>query len=472
VLAGCCRVGLRVAPPFTEVDILPGTRALSRSASARPWIAPVCLAGLAAYTFLMRAHGITDHFLMLGDQIRDWSIALRPFSGLPRVGTSSTAGGYSFGPVFYWVLWLIRVTIGPFMDNLPHAGGLGLAALQSCSDAVLCAGIRRASGSWTFALAAVLIVASSPFDAALSSVIWNPVLAVALAKAATGLVLSWREALTLPRRVVLFVLAWLAVQAHSAAMPVAIAVFLWVFAVRFRDGGARTLVRAAASAGAVVLLLQIPAALASESIQPTRVVASVRHPDRIRLVDSLGAVSGAVGSIALAPWSVPNVQLILLGAGTALWVATGTAAAPVAVTVVPLAAAVLLWSLWQHAYDSYLFLTLVPAAVLMVLWVLRLLPGEAARSVAAAILLAIAVLVQPRRLANAAQLFRLPGYGALVRGSRAVVARGEPMRSIDAPFLPPTSNPEFVYEILGGRINRHAPLAARLSATGEVVYVH
>lgn len=46
---------------------------------------------------------------MLADQIRDWRIALGAFRDLPLVGTPSTAGGVSLGPVYYWLLWLSRV---------------------------------------------------------------------------------------------------------------------------------------------------------------------------------------------------------------------------------------------------------------------------------------------------------------------------------------------------------------------------
>src|SRR5262249_61039433 len=119
---------------------------------------------------------------------------------LRLVDTGSPAGGHPFAPIFYCVLWLIRGVLGPFAGSLPHAGGVGLSALQSIADVVLCIGIRRATGSWTFAIATVLIIASAPFDLALSSVIWNPVLAVVFAKIGTGLILSWQERLTRPRR--------------------------------------------------------------------------------------------------------------------------------------------------------------------------------------------------------------------------------------------------------------------------------
>jgi hypothetical protein len=330
--------------------------------------------------------GITDHFLMLREQIRDWNIALGPLSSLPLVGTASTAGGHTFGPIFYWVLWLIRVTIGPFTGNLPHAGGIGLSLLQSGADVVLGLGIRRATGSWVFAVATVLIVASSPFDLALSSVIWNPVLAVAFAKVGTGLVLSWQGELTRPRRMILAAVAWFAVQAHSAALPFALAMFLWILWTQFNQGR-RALQTAVIEAAIVVLVLQIPAMFASESIRPTKIVAQMQEPQELRAGDAYRAVNDAVGSIGFAPFAVPQPTLILLAAVASVLLIRGPLSAIGVVTIVPLALTVAMWSIWQQVYDAYVFLTIVPAALLAILWTTRLLPDSGARSLSAAALL-------------------------------------------------------------------------------------
>jgi hypothetical protein len=76
-----------------------------------------------ALTLFLRVRGISRHFAMLGDQIRDWDIALGPFSALPLVGPATHVGGYTIGPAFYWILWGIRVTVGPWFSNRPHAAG-------------------------------------------------------------------------------------------------------------------------------------------------------------------------------------------------------------------------------------------------------------------------------------------------------------------------------------------------------------
>ena len=75
---------------------------------------------------IARTWGISDSFWLLGDQIRDWRLALLPFSELPLTGAPSSAGGVGFGPIYYWTLWVCRVAIGPWMNNLPPAGGIVL----------------------------------------------------------------------------------------------------------------------------------------------------------------------------------------------------------------------------------------------------------------------------------------------------------------------------------------------------------
>jgi len=101
------------------------------------------LVALGLYLIVIRLWGVSETLWMLADQIRDWRLALGPFSGLPLTGTSSTAGGASLGPIYYWVLWISRVVIGPLTANLPHAGVYGIAALQTAADILLFTALRR-----------------------------------------------------------------------------------------------------------------------------------------------------------------------------------------------------------------------------------------------------------------------------------------------------------------------------------------
>jgi hypothetical protein len=438
--------------------------------TSSPLSGRLLVAAVAAYTFWIRTRGLSDHFFLMGDQIRDWTIALGPFANLPLVGAPSNGGGNSFGPVYYWVLWASRVTIGPLVDNLPHAGGIGLAAAQSFADAVLCTGIRRASGSWVFAVATVLAIASCPFDLALSSVIWNPVLAVTFVKIGIGLLLAWANELTRPRRLVVFAVTWLAVQAHTPALPVAVSIAFGLVLLA-RQRGVPVLA-AVAEAACVVIVLQVPSMLTSASVQPTRVVGALQHLRQLRIFEAFRSVSVSMESMVAAPLAAPQMALVLICGAGALLRATGAFSPISAITVWPIALTVLLWAVWPEAYDSYLYMTVVPSVVLMLAWTARLLPAPAGRAAAAACLLALALLVQKPRIDHAATLFRLPEYGALVRGAGTIVQRQEPMRRIDAPFAREATDPEFLFRVLGGRIDRQAPMAARISAAGEVSYVH
>src|SRR5688572_24614514 len=146
-----------------------------------------------AYVLYIRIYDVADTFLMLGEQTRDWTIALGGLTELPLTGAPSTAGGRGFGPVYYWILWLGRHLVGPFTDNLPHAGGITVALLQSIANTWLLVALWRRVHI-ALALAMALLIASAPFDVAISSVIWNPPVAAALVKMATAMALTLGDA--------------------------------------------------------------------------------------------------------------------------------------------------------------------------------------------------------------------------------------------------------------------------------------
>ena len=75
---------------------------------------------------------------------------------------------------------------------------------------------------WALALAMCLLIASAPFDIALSSLIWNPPVSAALIKMATAIALSLTRGVADWRRSSLTAaLAWMARQAHLSAIFVA-----------------------------------------------------------------------------------------------------------------------------------------------------------------------------------------------------------------------------------------------------------
>jgi hypothetical protein len=114
----------------------------------------------------------------------------------------------------------------------------------------------------------------------------------------------------------------------------------------------------------------------------------------------------------------------------------------------------------------------MPAAALtVVLGVASLAWGKLARPVGIAIF-AGALLLVPARLARAATMARMPEYRILVSASRTL-AHGvdRPLRAVRTQFpLPPSSDPEFLYNIFGGRIVRGAPWMAIITLDGQIIY--
>jgi hypothetical protein len=236
-----------------------------------------------ALTLTIRIWDIDRHFWLLEDQIRDWAIALGPGTELPMVGPPTHVHGYTIGPAFYWILWLIRVTLGPWFHNLPHAGGIGQAMLQSAADTILLAAVWRRTTSVWLALATITLLATASYDLALSALVWNPMVGSALAKVATGLVLlAWPERSAVGVAVTAAV-AWCAVQSYTGAVFVAIGIFVALLAPPVARRDWLTLWRNAASIAIVVALLQVPYAV---------------HQLSTRFHDSgMSAVAGSVGRI-------------------------------------------------------------------------------------------------------------------------------------------------------------------------------
>lgn len=441
---------------------------------ARPL--PILLLG--TYTFAIRVHGIHRHFWMYGDQMRDWAIATGPLAELPLVGTPSTVGGTSLGPVFYWTLWTIAHTLGPWFDRLPHAGGIGLAALQSAADMLLASALWRRLGSLAAAAAVVLLAASSPHDLAFSATIWNPVLAVALAKTALALVLIPGERPAPARVGGAAGAAWLAVQAHSGALFVAATVFLW-FIVRELRGGAygRAAATAAGLAG-VVLALQVPflvhvARHSTAGVAPEvvlRTVGQVGEPGAFSLARSAAAVGDALEVLVAGPFSVPGFLFLLLACAIVLVALRRRQPDLLFATVVPIALAIAGFAPWTRPFDSYWFLALVPSAVLLAVCALLAIVPARRAGAAAAILLIAAVAVQPPRVARSREFLRLPEYEALVRGSRQIARYGAPVARVEADFVDPEVDREVLLRLLGGHIDRHARLAAVIEPDGRAVF--
>jgi hypothetical protein len=263
----------------------------------------------------IRVWSITKNYGLFGDQIRDWTIALGSLADLPFVGPSSPSGGRSLGPAFYWVLWAIRGTLGPWFENLPHAGGLGQAIFQSAGDSLLLAGIWRRTGSASLAVAATVLVAA--YDLQLPAMAWSPSTAVAFAKLATGFVLLGWTQRSSAGVAAAAAIAWCAVQCDGSMIVVAFGVFAALLATPLRTREQTALQRNVWTIAVVVAILQVPHAVV---------------PASARLANSTAA-----GNNGMGVWVAAVLMLLLLSAASVA--STRRAAQIIAVTILAAAAA-------------------------------------------------------------------------------------------------------------------------------------
>lgn len=434
------------------------------------------------FTLTVRIWGIGTHFWLLGDQIRDWSIALRPFSQLPLVGPPTHVHGYTIGPAFYWILWVIRVIVGPWFHNLPHAGGIGQAILQSGADTLLLAAVWRRTQSVWVALTTIVLLATASYDLCLSALVWNPVVGSTLAKMATALVLlDWSRRSAVGVAVIAAV-AWCAVQAYTGAIFVTMSILVGLLVDPFVRGDRDTVRRSALMIAIVVALLQFPYAAHQLSNRFSdsamgAVTGSVGRilsgSDRPQLATSQAGYARAFNFIEVAPWQVPLAGWALVACGAILAIRYRHDALLLTVTLLPQVAAVIGYAFFLGDLDHYYYLSLMPAAVLTILLgATAMLSPRLARAVSLALFVG-ALAIVPARIRFAATMHRLPQYGVLVDASRQIVRLGRPVRAIHTEFsLPATSDPEFVYGILGGRIDRASPWIGVITPDGRVLYRH
>jgi hypothetical protein len=141
------------------------------------------------------------------------------------------------------------------------------------------------------------------------------------------------------------------------------------------------------------------------------------------------------------------------------------------VTLMPPALGLAGYALFLGGLDVYYYLSLMPAAVLTVVLAATAIPSKRVTQVVGIVLVIGAIAITPTRFRLAMTMNQMPEYGAIVRASRVIANRGTPVRAIRTDFrLPPTNDPEFVYRILGGRIDPASPWIAVITLSGDVVY--
>lgn len=431
------------------------------------------------FTFAIRAWGISTRFQLLGDQIRDWDIALQPLTSLPLVGPATHVHGYTIGPAFYWILWAIRVTVGPWFHNLPHAGGIGQALLQSAADTLLLLAIWRRIRSMWVALAVVLLEAAAPFDLSLAAVVWNPTMGSTLAKIATALTLfGWQRAST-TKAASLFAVAWMAVHAYTGAIYVTVAVLATALIDPLTAGDRKVAVRNLIAIICVVAVLQIPYFAYQLSHPNEAAMAAVTGGvadilggrAQVRLSESVAGYLRAVNGIEIRPWHFVFTGWLLVASGIVVAIRYRRDVPILMMTIFPTVLCIAGYAFFLSALDNYYYFSVMPAAVLMVvLAVTSIVPERASRTVAIALVIG-AIVIVPARRSDAMTIHQMGEYGVIVHASRVIVDRGTPVRAIRLDFpLPPTNDPEFVYRILGGKIDRGSPWVAVIMRSGEVTY--
>ena len=424
-----------------------------------------------AYVLSIRIHDVADTFLMLGEQTRDWQIALGGITELPLTGAPSTAGGRGFGPVYYWILWLGRNLVGPFTDFLPHAGGITVALLQSAADVWLLLALWSRVGPF-LAAAMCLLIASAPFDIAISSVIWNPPVAAALIKMATAMALGLGDTPPRWKIVVTAALAWCAVQAHLSAIFIAAPLLLALIVTPLDR---RRILANGAAVAAVVLVLQIPYAVAmvrdpAAPMGPTSALNTITDVGAFRLDRSYGAVVNATGDLLVRQYDAWRFQLPTLAAAAIVIARFWRDVVLLAVSVGGLAGGTLLFATWTRGYDSYWFLTLTTAMVLTYGMALAAIPFKPAVHWIGAALLAAAVALQPARIDQSTAFFKYPPYRTMRIASYELAATQPVLRDIRINFegVHPNMDKYFLYRILGGRIDPAAPHRAFVNGDGSV----
>ena len=421
------------------------------------------------YVLYIRVFDIADTFLMLGEQTRDWAIALGGITELPLTGAPSTAGGRGFGPAYYWILWIGRVIVGPFADYLPHAGGFWVALLQSIADTWLLVVLWRRVGPF-LALAMCLTLSSAPFDVAISSVIWNPPVAAALIKMATAMALSLGDAPPLWKSGVVTMLAWMAVQAHLSAIFVAAPLLVALVAI-----DKRKIAKTLGVVAGIILVLQIPYVInlivsPDAPMGPTTAIRNLANVAAFRVDRSFETVVNITGEVLarqVTPWRL-EIPALIAGLITAIrWRRDPVA---LAVSIGGLITATILFANWTGGFDTYWFLTATAALVLTFGFAIAAIPSRQAVHGIGAVLVAAMAWLQPLRVEQSKAFFKYPPYRTMRIASYQLAAQEPVLRDIRVNFEGAhlTMDKYFIYRILGGRIDPSAPKRAFVNGDGSV----
>jgi hypothetical protein len=225
----------------------------------------------------------------------------------------------------------------------------------------------------------------------------------------------------------------------------------------------------------VIVALQIPFLISmfrepSAAVGPTSAIASITHPQAVRPWMAYDTVTGITGNLLWPLADTPVVFAIatlLFGAIVAFTYRRDLML--LAVSIGGVITATLLFITSTRNYDGYWFLTLTPALALIPGLAVAAIPSKVAvRAIGAALLLLVAWR-QPARIEDSTRFFKYPQYEAMLKGSRRIVDQAPVVKDIRVTFdVHPTMDRQFIYKILGGRIDPSALYTAVINSDGTV----
>ena len=439
---------------------------------------------IGLYSFAIRATGLEDNFEFDLDQHRDWEMVGVAFADLPLVGTSQSVGGYNWGPIYYWTLKLIRVFLGPFFDNLPHSGGIGLSAIQAFSVALITFGLLKRDFPIIGTLAIVILAASSPKEIGASRSIWNPPLAVSFLYAAIGTWLIWESKIKdwMVFSIVVM-LAWFAVQAHEPAIFFAASFISTMILYSFDKDKIFAVFKKGVAAGLIILFLQIPFAAdylthpdkhASSNHASKSLLMVVTDPAALAFYGSLTTMNTMVQEILLGG-NCGSFWYMLLGTvfllGCYVWYHGSQICRQM--LLIAIGSVTLAWIGFSTTNVIYLhyYETLEIAAILFVAPLLLHWKNSAIAGGLSTVMLLVVILVQPTRIDQSRHAHSTPAYGRAVRAAKQIIADRVTIRAIEVEGAPFGDFGNAIYRYLGYGLDRDSVRVARVFKDGHLEYL-
>jgi hypothetical protein len=446
-------------------------------------LSTICIS-VTAYSFFFRSYHVADFFWLLGDQIRDWDIAQNNFWNLPLVGTprNDTVGGYHLGPIFYWILWLIRYSIGGYFDNLPHVGGISFAFIHALSDGFLLFGLLKRNVPIPLAALGILILINSPFGSSISGVIWNPELAVPIVNFAIGIFLLTKSPRTLFQTCLISTIIWLAVQTHTPAIITSALIPYLIIEVAVLKN-IKSAIKHLVAISLIILILQIPYFIYSfkhinqfnKSTAITKsLVIMISQPFSLHFQKGLDFVVYNMGSmLAFNLGNTVLLVLFFLSCGL-ICLYFNTYGDIFSITVLPVWTAIFIFMYYQSQFDSYYLLSLMTSFSFLLLFGIFQMPWQKIRrlsGIVSLLLLIIMMFKQEQYLNVRFWGFHHPHYSILVKGARKIVKDNVIVKNVEGPKIHESENPTYLVKWLGGKVTPKGGVLARIKKDGTVEYI-